>query len=275
LPETPPTLPQRTVEPLTQKNIAGGNYEREHDVEEQIISTTALSDEEIIARAKITDKEAAGFLQEETLVYLIRFSFQQQRRVLYNALSETLIIRCQEQLDFRLRSLDADLADEAYAEIMRILFGKILSIGGQGDFLQVRFWFALDRIAIDVFRQYSRRQTKDRANLIPTSFTEPNETDEAEEDWEDKFLSSDHLIPGENRWSSVERQALIEEALLSIEEPIRTAFVLHYYEGWKIESIDPEEITLSTYFRVTPKTIGNWLRKADFELKNWRGDHHE
>lgn len=275
MPETPPTLPQRTVEPLTQKNIAGGNYEREHDVEEQIISTTALSDEEIIAKAKITDKEAAGFLQEETLVYLIRFSFQQQRRSLYNALSETLIIRCQKQLDFRLRSLDSDLANEAYAEIMRILFGKILSIDGQGDFLQVRFWYALDRVAIDVFRQYSHRQAKDRANLIPISFTEPNETDEAEEDWEEKVFSSDHIIPGENRWSSVERQALIKEALLSIEEPIRTAFVLHHYKGWKIESIDPEEITLSTYFRVTPKTIGNWLRKAELELKNWRGDHHE
>ena len=275
MPETSPTLPQRTVEPLTRKTTVGGNYEREHNVEEQITSSTAISDGDIIARAKITEKEAAGFLQEEALVYLIRFSFQQQNQVLYNALSEILIVRCQQQLDYRLRSLDTDLANEAYAEIMRILFGKILSIDGQGDFLQVRFWIALDRVAIDVFRQYSGRQAKDRANLAPTSFTEPNETDEAKEDWEDKVFSSEHLIPGENRWSSVERQALIQEALLSIEEPIRTAFVLHHYEGWKIESIDPEEITLSTYFCVTPKTIGNWLRKAELELKNWRGDHHE
>ncbi len=273
--ESTPPLPHSAIEPLTRKNVTGEPYTRERIVEEQIISCITLSDNDIIARASITNKETVGYLQEEALVYLIRYSVQQQRQELYNALSETLLTRCQEQVDFRLHSLDPDLAEDAYGEIMRILYTEILGMEGQADFLQVRFWTALDRIAIDIFRRYSRRRAKDQANLQPGSFSSREKTEESEEDWEDQLADMDHFIPGEIRWSSVELETLVEEALQALGEPLRTVFVLYHFEDWPIESKDPDELTLSKLYSVTPRTINNWLRKAESKLKTWRGDQHE
>lgn len=275
MPETPPTLPQRILEPLTRRNLNGDVYKRESVVESQIISSIGLPDEGVIARAKISDKEVVGFLQEETLVYLIRESAQNQRQLVADILLEILLVRCQRQVDYRIRSLDSDLANEAYAEIMRKLFEKIFGAEGQSDYLQVRFWNALDRIAIDVFRQCNHRREQDEANLMSSPYTAGEETEEVKDEWEQILIGSEHLIPGESRWSSVERKALIEDALQVLGEPTRTAFLLHYLEGWQIESKDPDEMTLSKYYQVTPKTIGNWLRKAKSDLKIWRGDHNE
>ena len=269
IPEEKPSI----LEPLTKKNKNGVPYQREPGIEEQIISSMVLPDTDIIARAEITDKTNLGYLQEEAIIYMIRKSFQERRSDLYNSLSQVLLNRCHDQLDYRLKSLD--LAEDAYADVIQKLFEKILGSNGEGDFLQVRFWSALDRIAIDAFRRYSGRLRKDHTNLTPSYFSGSDETYMPDGDREGSAPAPNSSIPNERWGSSVERDVLVVDALQSLEEPLRTVYVLYYLQDWPIESKDPNKLTLSKYYNKTSKTIRNWLRKAENIIKEWRGDPHE
>ena len=165
--------------------------------------------------------------------------------------------------------------DDAFNDVVRRLFEKILAPGNEGDFFQVRFRHALKRISIDVFRQYYRDQTEERENLQPSSFRSLEDQENEGDDWERVSVAADIDIPKEDVFSPVELESLKREALQVLKEPFRTAFVLHYIDGWQIESNDPKEITVSKYFDKTPRTINNWLQHTKNELSKWRGDHHE
>lgn len=269
----PPNVAPISLEPLTRRNASGKIYKRSSVVEAQISAALSLSDEEIVSRAGIREETADGYLQEESLVYFIRTSYQRNNNFLCNKLSEILLTRCQGQVAFRIRAIE--YKDDAFNDVVRVLFEKILALGNEGDFLQVRFRHALKRISIDVFRQYYRDQTEERKNLQQSSFRSADETEDGEDDWEQVLIAVDNDIPKEDSFSSVELESLKREALQILEEPIRTAFVLHYIRGWQIESKDPKEITVSRHLKKTPKTIRNWLQQAKKELSKWRGDHHE
>ncbi len=260
--------------PLAGRNLSGEPYRRSAAVEAQIVSCLPLSDDEILRRAAITAKEADGYLQEEALVYLIRNSFLEARSDLYQALSEVLVQRCYDRVTYRLRSLGSELAQDALDEVFESLFAEICSTNGHSDFIQVRFWVVLDRTVIDVLRKYYRAQKNDRNHLLPTAFLGTDDTDRPMDDWE-RVSSPDDQIPDDPRPSSVELAELKEEALQSLPEPIRTAFLLHYYGGWPIESMDPEDWSLSRRYGKDPRTIRNWLHRAEVELRVWRGEQHE
>ena len=271
----PPQKPETGLDALTGRNIDGDVYQRTSEVEMQITSSLSLNDEEITAQASLNEKVAIGYLQEESLVYLIRKSFKERNLVLYNDLATILVNRCNDRLSYRHRSIASESKDDAYTDVFLTLFEKICAPDGKGDFLQVRFWVVFDRVAVDVFRKYSRKQSKDRANLQPNSFLSSEEIEEAEDAWETAIPPIDHNIPDNDRGSSTEIESLKKEAYQVLEEPFRTVFLLYHYEGWPIGSIDSDEWTLSKQYKVSEKTIGNWLRKAESELKKWRGDHHE
>ncbi len=267
-----PSLPSPA--PLRSRNLSGDAYRRSAAVEAQIVSCLPLSDDEILRRAVITEKEADGYLQEEALAYLIRNSFLEARSDLYHALSELLVERCCDRATYGLRSLASGWAEDALNEVFESLFAEICGTDGRSDFIQVRFWVVLDRTVIDVLRKYYREQKDDRNYLLPTAFLGSDDADQPTDDWEDVPSPGDE-IPDDPRPSSVELEGLKAEALQSLPEPIRTAFVLHHYEGWPIESINPEDWTLSKIYGKDPRTIRNWLHKAEVELQVWRGEQHE
>jgi DNA-directed RNA polymerase specialized sigma24 family protein len=233
-----------------------------------------LSDDEILRRAEIADRKADGYLQEEALVYLVRNSFLENGSDLYHALSRVLVDRCSDRVTYGLRSLHSGWADDAFSDVFESLFAEICSTNGRSDFVQVRFWVVLNRTIIDVQRKYYRDQKDDNSFLHPNSFLNSDEVEQPGDDLEDVPSPGDE-IPDDPRPSSVELAELKAEALQSLPEPIRTAFVLHHYEGWPIESMNPEDWTLSKYYRKDPKTIRNWLHKAEVDLQVWRGEPHE
>lgn len=260
-----------SLELLTRTNANGEIYKRSPAIERQLLDAISLSEEHLLLRAGIRDSASAGYLQEEALVYLIRMSSQQQSRLVFDNLSEILLTRCQDQATSWMRGIVHK--EDAVNDVIQVLFEKILSPNNEGDYLQVRFWHNLKRISLDVRRKYEREQTKDRRYLQPSSFQSQEET--GENDWENVPDTNGDEIAAKNDFSSVEMEVLWRESLRILKEPIRTAVVLHYIKGWQVESIDPKEITVSKYFRKTPRTILNWLRQAEEELIKWRGDHHE
>lgn len=262
-----------SLEPLTRRNIDGKVYKRNSAVEQQLMAVLPLSDELIILQARIDDKAADGYLQEEALVFLIRTSHQKNNHFLCNEISRILLIRCKDQVAYRIRAIENK--EDAFNEVVQALFERILSSGNEGDYLQVRFWHALKRISVDVFRKYYHEQTQDHENLQKSSFQSEQEIGNEEDDWEHILITTDIDVPKEDGYSPVELESLKREALQSLPEPLRTAFILHYYKDWQIESKNPKELTVSSYFKKDPRTIRNWIRQAKTELRNWRGDRHE
>lgn len=264
------------VNSLSGCNTAHVLYQRDAAVERQIQSAIILTDERIVANARIREKQADDYLQEEAIVYLIKMSKQEENENLYNALSDVLLERIGHQVKFYFRSFYQGLKEDAYSEFLARLFQQILRADGKGDFLQVKFWLALNGLAVTVFRRFQSREQRERKLLDRGEFSEREENDEGEEDTDDDFVEPEHLIPGENRWSSIEQWSLIEEAMQNLDGDVRKAYFLHHFLGWQIETIDPNESSVSDHFGKTPKTIRNWLHKADAALeKKWRGDHHE
>ena len=68
---------------------------------------------------------------------------------------------------------------------------------------------------------------------------------------------------------SEEDRYLYREGLRILPEHQRVAYVLRYYEGWQIESDDPDEPTISGYFKRTPRMIRNWFEQAEKTLHRW------
>lgn len=264
---------KNTPEPLTRRGKSGDVYIRSSAVEAQISAALSLSDEEIIDQANIFEKTDSGYLQEESLVYFIRISYQMKNDFLFEKLSEILLNRCQKQIAFQIRAIEQK--EDAFQDVVNDLFEKILASDNRGDFLQVRFGLVLKRISINIFRQYYQSQNQERENLQASSFQSRAEQDNDEDNWDQVYVRVDSDILIEDSFSPIELESLTREALQFIREPIRTALILHFIKGWQIESNDPNEITVSKYFKNEPRTIRNWFRQAKKEWSKWRGDHHE
>lgn len=252
------------IEPLTHCDLNGKVYERLPQILRQIETALAMDDPSLLRAAQIRDYHDPAFLSEECLVYLIRRYRQEQEQDLVNVLSEALCNRCAKQVNERLQGLDPSLVDDAFQDVMKNLFDRILDLKtDRGDFLQVRFWIVLKRLTITVFQTYVRVDNH-AADEVPLSSL-------AGDDGPDDDHSVHTSAPAfPDPSPSAEEVFLLREGLHAIPEPYRTAFVLHMYHEWQIESNDPTVMTLSRRFQKTPRTISNWLKRAEEALALWR-----
>ena len=145
------------------------------------------------------------------------------------------------------------------------VFERILDLASdRGDFLQVRFWKGIERITVDVFRKQVKQ------------FDTESSGDYDQAAIDDLTQRGAVVVPTAFAGRPVESKAvdnvLIEAALHQLEEPILSAYLLRYHMEWPIEDKDPAVQTISQHFGKTPRTIRNWLSKADVILEAWRGE---
>lgn len=265
--------PDQTIKPLTHRTKDGELYHRPQDVEDQIRWTLTLPFDQNLNFARLKNSKEPKFLKEETLVYLILAYRRVQARDMVNQLSEILV----ERIARRFRSLfpysDDPWRAEAGDELISSIFDKILSDqDGRADYFQIRFWACVKKLAITLSRKKSdvydqKEKILPLSNLAGYEMEEPEKTNSIDsETQKDLPVLSVQTIP-------IEDVVIANDGLCCIEEPMRTAFMLTQY-GWQIESLDPTEPTISKYFSVTPKTIRNWLAKAEKDLESWRGGSH-
>jgi DNA-directed RNA polymerase specialized sigma24 family protein len=127
-----------------------------------------------------------------------------------------------------------------------------------GDFFQVRFWLGLKRLIVTEYASQVKAAGEDIEKLVFV-----DEQIEGEEGLQPMLE-----LPG--NCLSPEDTVILKAGLSSIQDPYRKVFILRYYVGWPIKSNDPDEVTLSSYFGVTPRTIQNWLDAAEKSLAKWR-----
>lgn len=254
-------LPQ----PLTHRNADGEVYLRLPVVDRQIKEALGSDQVELRSRLEIRVEDSPSFLKEEALVYLIRHYHSAGNREFVNDLAECLLKRCATWIDGKLRGLRTDLREDGYAGVVAEVFARILDLASdRGDFLQVRFWMGIERITVDVFRkQVSQFDTESSGDYDQPTIDELTQRGAV-------------VVPTASVGRPVESEAIdnvmIEAALNQLEEPIRSAYLLRHHKGWSIEDKDPAAQTISRHFGKTPRTIRNWLSKADEILEAWRGE---
>ena len=260
-----------TVEPLTHRNLDGAVYRRDPAVEQQLAEATRLPPSQWRARADIADKTAAGYLQEEALVYLLRIAHRQSEAAVASDLSEALLRRCGRFIYGHLTKLGNETADEGYSEVVAQLFERILDLDSdRGDFYQVRFWPALEKLAIRAFQRLLKERKRGQQTISISDVA--GYDDDADEDR--RVVQAPELATPSDE-SFVITNDLVRDALTRVGEPYRTAFLLRHYAGWPTEDQDPAVQTISKYFKKDPRTIRNWLKRAEEALQQWRGEQQE
>jgi DNA-directed RNA polymerase specialized sigma24 family protein len=163
--------------------------------------------------------------------------------------------RCVPFVDYNLRALQPRFKEEAYQDVIGKMTEKILS-GDQGDFFEVRFQCALERLSISEFGRYFRIQRMEE-------IIEPN--DPSEDICEELAQEEEQYDP----FVSPELNAKLWEGIGKLNANRREAFILRYKDDWPIESEDPKTPTISKYFERTPRTIRNWLAEAKEFLRQY------
>jgi DNA-directed RNA polymerase specialized sigma24 family protein len=238
-------------------------------VTSQISEFESLDDPALLQRAAIARREAPGSLLEETLIYFLREAVYAGREDLINLLAEHLLRRCSLTVRRQLlrQGVDAANLDDAAQDVVGTLFGQIVDLGSdQGDYYQARFFDALASLSAKTAARYLRLQRQQAAAVA----LDGDDDAGAEEDGAPppQVSDQDRLHPppaGENL-------ALMRVALGPLEPHIRQAFILSHYYDFPTESNDPAVPTLSTMFGKTPRTIRNWLTRAEEQLRLWRSE---
>jgi RNA polymerase sigma factor (sigma-70 family) len=189
-----------------------------------------------------------------------------------------LVRRCVGVINSHLWRLGGELARDGFNDVVEQLFERILDLNtDRGDFLQVRFWVVLDRLAGSAFNkqlsQYQEARKREPLTALPgydrddedgARTARPVDDAAVMSPAADEALDEDELLR--------ERRDRIRDALGRLGEPLRTVFLLRHHAGWPIEDQDPTVRTISRHFGKTPRTIRNWLNQAEEILEKWRGE---
>lgn len=269
---TPIPNPSPAVKPLSRRGKSGEMYKRESQVETQIKSALALQPDELLQRAALDQPKDSVYLQEESLIYLIRAYHKVGNRVMVENLFGDLISRCQRFVANNFSRFDPPLAEEGCQEVWASLADKILRVNdSRGDYYEVRFWDGLHKIILSI-KWRMLKSIQGEKDWVPLS-------DLAGQDLEFQSNGSDEDIDTGTvelpAFMSIEQRVIWNEGFNQLPEPTRTIVWLYYFEGWQIDSKDPEEPTLSRLFQRTPRMIKYRLRDAERILEEWRGKDHD
>lgn len=255
------------IRPLTKRSSNGALYQRREPIIQQIASVPALTDPSLLQRAA-RGQSAPDALAAEALVYFTREAVRAAHYDLVDQLAVLLLGRCQATIRDILRRMgvNAGELEEAAQDVVETLFRQITDVTtGQWDYLEIGFFDVVTKLCTKTAAPYLRRQRhEDAAVRLDGGGAE-----------DDDGAPLTPQVASNGTWSaslSAEDLALAQAALATLEPHIREAFILYHYHEFPIESQDGSATTISAIFHVTPRTIRNWLSRAEERLTRWRGE---
>ena len=255
------TIPQPPPQKLKR------SYPLSPEVTAQIEVALQMDPKLLVSNAEITDFKSPYYIKDETLVYLIRVFYLEEKEFLVTDLGKVLMKRIERVLVSGFPLVHKSKIEQVYMEIVGDFFAKILDFEGEsGSFYLVRFQLGVYRLAVGVFRKLEKIK-----GII--SFSEMVREGESPDAAEDRLS---YLIEGQTNTNlPTDLQVVIKIGLAQLPTKLRTVFILRHYWDWPIESLDPQIVTISKFYDKTPKTIRNWLKQADDILEKWRGAKDE
>lgn len=252
----------RAVAPLARTNKDGLALRRPDPIEAEIALALGFDEDELLRRAAVRDGEDDGYMSSECMVHLIRHHLhrappEEGSRHLAERLVEHLLRRTAAELRGSVRGFAGSTLDEVREEILGRLALLLADPGDAADFYEVRFALAMKRLRIDVCRQ-ARRRTKRLVAIedLRTPETGPMDALEARADRE-----------ALGRPLGPEELAGLKEALLTLEEEERKAFLLHRLAGVSVNARRAGAASLVEILGLSERTVRSRLRRAEAKLR--------
>jgi RNA polymerase sigma factor (sigma-70 family) len=240
-----------TVKSLTKiAGETGKPYTRRDEVERQIVEVLPFDDRRIFERLKNRQRDSDGYLLDETIVYLLRKRRDEEffRETLYAELNRRI---WKLFLKFRKNFNDESDFEDFGQTIEMTIIKNIFSETGTGDYAQVYFGDFVVKTATYAWYAQLKNIKRDES-MFEMKRADDDEEEAAKAD-ENRFVSTE---------MSSEERMILRTRIAEIPETIRNAAILHYLDGWRIESNDPKEPTISKLMNVSSRTIRNWLAQA-------------
>lgn len=239
----------RAVRPLTKETRDGRVLKRRPEVESQIAAIEELGRFDP-GRLGNRERGSAGYVYDETIVYLIRSA----RDSGDFGLIELLYVELDRRTNLVTRKFrngfgvpQAEFEDFQQNVAMAILTKMLDTVGDSSDYMQVNFGDYVVMAANSEARRYRRG---DFRHLI---FFEDMNRDE------DAVPFEDTIADGR---PDAERQLIAAQMIGTLPEELIHLATLYYLDGWQIESKDDGLMTLSKLYGVDPRTIRNRLGRA-------------
>lgn len=251
-----------SVRPLTQAKVDGTPYVRFADIELQIQETV------------VTDPQnwSPDALKSETLVHLIRWQIAHGDDRAIGPMFDCLGRRIAEIVGDFARGFDSGtataIADEIAMDIVELVFAKAPS--RKSEFLEVAFEQAVKRRTINKVESHKKRGVRviSETTLIPKDSTtsRPGIVE-----------SHPDAAPGPEQLALLAEAAqlqpeLIRKAYAAIKDERHREAIILNFQGWQLDSTDPQIITLSTHFGVSGRQIRTWLKTAIEEMRTALGE---
>ena len=246
------------VRPLTKRSSDGVRYVRPQAIETEI--EVALHEDPATLRERllITDRASSDYLSSECLVHLIRQALRTRDDEPLNRALPVLLGRCEAILRAKIAT-SLQNADQLREEVLSE-FGELLASDGTGkrpdelDFYECKFNAAFRVLRIEAVRRELKR--------LERTAEPPSPGGEIEPDGRVEEGASSRLFDA----------IRTREAFSALPPNERNALVLHHVYGYKVESTDPDEVTVATLCKCTGRTIRNHLSRAAARLSVLKED---
>jgi len=250
------------VAPLARTNKDGLALRRPDRIEAEIAQALGADEDELLRRAAVRDGEDDGYMSSECMVHLIRHHLHrlppgEGSRNLAERLVEHLLRRTAAELRGSVRGFPGSTLDDVREEVLGRLALLLADPGDAADFYEVRFALAMKRLRIDVCRQARRRvEPLVAIDELGSPETEPMDALEGRVDRE---AVARPLGP--------EELAGLKEALFTLDEEERKAFVLYHLAGVSIHAQRPGAASLVEVLGLSERTVRSRLRRAEAKLR--------
>lgn len=249
------------LRPLTKVRGDGRPYERHPATTALLQELLALDRESILRRLAITDFRDPGHVPSECLVYLMREAARDNRGEWFNRLLGILHCRLKHNLAHSIRpGAVADpetVREEVISRFFEILARGLRNEPERLDPFEVMFNGALEALRKDLYGAQRRRDRR-KADLRPDG----EDSDGRPSPGEDPYRqpeTENGLGMTTAEFEVFRKQALHSINLLPTEE--REAITL-LLQGHKIDSKDPDEMTIAKLCAVNERTVRNRIKRG-------------
>jgi len=247
------------VKQLTKrKKETGALYTRRDAVELQICAVLNLFEAQILELLKNRQRESANYILDETIVYLLR---QPQTA---RSLREILYIELNRRIWKLLKKFSSRFSDYAAFEDFRqqveiAILKKIFSFGSDAaDYAEVNFGDFVVKSAKVAWRGELVKIEREKELFYHERETEEGDAVQIENTLRSADAPTDYMMT-------------LREGIGKLPANIRLVAGL-MLDGWPIESINPDGLTISKKLGVSPRTIRNWLAQAREILADYRAE---
>lgn len=251
------------AKPLTKHRKNGKLYARRASVEEAIDLAKTQDLEPLLSRLQVSDPAAAGYLQTEVLVHLMRDARRSLNAQLMDAVFPTLLKRCESNLFDSVPDHGLATAGDVREEILGH-FGEMFAEDGLGDnpdkldYFECSFNSAFRALRVDMVRKEIARLT--HLEQLPDEQDERSETD----DEVLSRISKSYRKPGTQAVKELGQR--LWQGICDLPRDERRAVVLCHLLGYEVESDDPGRPTAATRCGVSGRTIRARLGRAATKL---------